>query len=232
AGDVSQAFDGHGFKQLENRLDVDARRLEKVHSARRPGPLENLADQGIAVGMRAARGKPEDHVAGPDRAPVDNAVLFHHAEREAGEIVFVPGERVRMLGRLAADQRTAGQLAARSDTLDDLRRNTHIELFADVVVEEEQRFGPANENVVYAHRNEIDAHRVVPLQFEGELEFGADAVGPRHEHRLAVFLRDLAQRAETAYASEHLGPQRAPGERLDRLDQRIAGLDVDAGVAV
>src|SRR5207248_10444918 len=28
------------------------------------------------------------------------------------------------------------------------------------------------------------------------------------------------------------GPQRAPGERLDRLDQRVAGLDVDAGVAV
>src|SRR5207302_1386132 len=113
-----------------------------------------LADQRIAVGMRAARGEPEDHIARPDRAPVDNAVLLHHAEREAGKIVFVLGEGVRMLGRLAADQRAAGQLATRSDTLDDLRRN------------------------------------------------------------------------------EHVGPQRAPGERLDRLDQRVAGLDVDAGVAV
>src|SRR5439155_476307 len=199
---------------------------------RRRGALEYLADQRIAVGMRAARGEPEDHVARPDRAPVDDALLLHHAEREAGKIVFVLGEGVRMLGRLAADQRAAGQLATRSDTLDDLRRNAHVELFADVVVEEEQRFSPASENVVDAHRHEIDAHRVVPLPLEGELELGADAVGSRHEHRVTVFLRDLAQRAETADAGEHLGPQRAPGERLDRLDQRVAGLDVDAGVAV
>src|SRR2546429_7379008 len=40
------------------------------------------------------------------------------------------------------------------------------------------------------------------------------------------------RRPKTADAGEHLGPQRAPGERLDRLDQRVAGLDVDAGVAV
>src|SRR5438309_2078379 len=182
--------------------------------------------------MRAARGEPEDHIARADRAPVDDAILLHHAEREAGEIVFVPGEGVRMLGRLAADQRAAGQLATRSDALDDLRRNAHVELFADVVVEEEQRLSTASENVVDAHRHEIDAHRVVPLPLEGELELGADAVGSRHEHRVTVFLRDLAQRAETADAGEHLGPQRAPGERLDRLDQRVAGLDVDAGVAV
>src|SRR2546426_3954411 len=182
--------------------------------------------------MRAPRAKPVGHIARPDRGPCADAVLLHHADREAGAILLVPWERVRMLGRLAADQRAAGQLATRSDALEDLRRNAHIELFADVVVEKEQRLSPTNENVVDAHRHQIDAHRVVPLQLEGELELGADAVGSRHEHRVTVFLRDLAQRAETADAGEHLGPQRAPGERLDRLDQRVAGLDVDAGVAV
>ena len=55
---------------------------------------------------------------------------------------------------------------------------------------------------------------------------------PGDQHRLAVALRQLDQRAEAADAGQHLRAQRAPGERLDRLDQRVAGVDIDAGVAI
>ena len=55
---------------------------------------------------------------------------------------------------------------------------------------------------------------------------------PGDEHRLAEALADLDQRAEAADAGEHFGPHRALGERLDALDQRVAGVDVDAGVAI
>jgi hypothetical protein len=60
-----------------------------------------------------------------------------------------------------------------------------------------------------------------------------DAVGARHQHRLAITLqRNLEQRAETAEAAEHLGAQRAFDGRLDAFDQLVARLDVDAGVFV
>src|SRR5882672_6525774 len=49
---------------------------------------------------------------------------------------------------------------------------------------------------VNAHRNQIDAHRVVPLQLEGELELGADAVGPRHEHRSEEHTSELQSHSD------------------------------------
>ena len=120
----------------------------------------------------------------------------------------------------------------RGDALDHRGRDVDVELAAREVVEEEQRLGALHEDVVDAHRDEVDADRVVAVERERELELGADAVGAGDQHRLAEALADLDQRAEAADAGEHLGAQRALGERLDALDQRVAGVDVDAGVAV
>ena len=69
-------------------------------------------------------------------------------------------------------------------------------------------------------------------QCEGELELGADPVGAGDQHRLPVALRQLDERAEAADAGDHLRAQRALGERLDRFDQRVARIDIDAGLAV
>jgi hypothetical protein len=70
------------------------------------------------------------------------------------------------------------------------------------------------------------------FELEGELELGADAVGAGDQHRLLVLLRQLEQRAEAADAGQHLGAHGALGEGLDALDERVAGVDVDAGVAI
>ena len=65
------------------------------------------------------------------------------------------------------------------------------------------------------------------------LQLGADAVGARNQHRLAVAVeRNLEQRAEAAEAAEHLGPQRALDGGLDAFDQLVAGFDIDAGIFV
>src|SRR5258707_740302 len=71
-----------------------------------------------------------------------------------------------------------------------------------------------------------------PVERERKLELRADAVGPGNQNRLAVLLRDLHKRAEAADPGQDLGAQGAPGERLDRLDERIARIDVDPRVAV
>jgi len=72
----------------------------------------------------------------------------------------------------------------------------------------------------------------VHSELERELQLGADAVGPRYQHRLAKFPGDLEKRAEPSDPGEHFRPQRPLREGLDRLDQRVAGIDVHSGVAV
>jgi len=174
----------------------------------------------------------EQLVARHDRAAVDDALLLHHADTEAREVVFALGVHAGHLRGLAADQGAARLLAALRDALDHAGGDPGVELAAGEVVEEEQRLRALHQHVVRAHRHQVDADAVVPVQLEGELQLGADAVGARDEHRVLVLRRQLAQRAESADAGEHLGPQRAPRERLDRLDQGVARVDVDARVAV
>ena len=89
-----------------------------------------------------------------------------------------------------------------------------------------------DEDVIHAHRHQIDADRVVPPQREGELELGADAIRTGDEQRLAITLGQFDQRAEPADARQHLRAQGTFCERLDRFDQRFACIDVDAGPAI
>ena len=153
-------------------------------------------------------------------------------DREAREVVFAGRVHARHLGGLAADQRAAGLLAALGDALDHVGGDVDVELAAREVVEEEQRLGARTRMSLT-----LIATRSMPtvswrFERERELELGAHAVGARDQHRLAKALADLDQRAEAADAAQHLGAHRALGERLDALDQRVAGVDVDAGVAV
>jgi hypothetical protein len=118
------------------------------------------------------------------------------------------------------------------DALDDGRGRVDVELAAGEVVEEEQRLGALHEDVVHAHRDQILADGVVFVQMKCELQLGAHAVGARHEHGLPVLLRHFEQRAEAADAAEHAVAQRFLRKRLDLVDERVARVDVDAGVAV
>jgi hypothetical protein len=80
-----------------------------------------------------------------------------------------------------------------------------VELAGGEIVEEEHRLGALHQDVVDAHRDQVDADGVVAVELEGQLELGADAVGAGHQHRLLVFLRDLEQRAEAADAASTSG---------------------------
>src|SRR5258706_334519 len=63
--------------------------------------------------------------------------------------------------------------------------------------------------------------------------FGCSAVSPPiSAHRVAKFPGNCEKRAEPPDAGEHFRPRRPLREGLDRLDQRVAGIDVHSGVAV
>ena len=90
-----------------------------------------------------------------------------------------------------------------------------------------------HEDVVHAHRHEVDADRVVAAQREGELELGADAVGAARP----APARGSASGSANSAPKPPMPPSTSGRivrlrERLDALDERVARVDVDAGVAV
>ena len=107
-----------------------------------------------------------------------------------------------------------------------------LQLAGRVVIEEEQRLRALHHHVVDAHRDQVDADGVVAAGVDREAQLGADAVGAGHQHRMPVAGRQLHQRAEAADAGEHLAALRALHQRLDALDELVAGVDVDAGIAI
>ena len=107
-----------------------------------------------------------------------------------------PGlHRAGVLGHLAADERAAGLPAALGHALDELLDVVGVELADRDVVEEEQRLGALADDVVDAHGHEVDADGVEATGGLGDERLGADAVGGRHEHRVAVA---VAGRTRTA----------------------------------
>jgi hypothetical protein len=164
---------------------------------------------------------------------LDDPVALDHADAEAGQVIVVVGVHAGHLGGLAAAQRATGELAAPGDPTDHRRRAVDVEAAAGVVVEEEQRLGAGHRDVVRAHRDEVDADGVVPVELLRNPQLGPDPVGARDQHRVAVAVqRQLEERPEAAEARHHPRPEGGGGERLDAVDQAVAGVDVDAGVAV
>ncbi len=106
------------------------------------------------------------------------------------------------LGGLAADERRAGEPAALGDAGDDGGAGGRIEPAGGEIVEEEQRLGALDDQVVDAHRDEVDADGVENAGVDGDLELGADAVGRGDQQRVAVAggleVEEAAEAAELA----------------------------------
>ena len=56
------------------------------------------------------------------------------------------------------------------------RAGRRVELAGGEIVEEEQRLGALHDDVVDAHRDEVDADRVENAALDRDLDLGADAV--------------------------------------------------------
>ena len=112
--------------------------------------------------------------------------LLDDADAEAGEVVVLAVIEAGQLGGLATDERAARLPAALGDAADDARAGLDVERAGREVVEEEQRLGAGDEHVVDAHRDEVDADRVVAVRRERRLQLRADTIGAADEDRLLV----------------------------------------------
>ena len=127
------------------------------------------------------------------------------AHAEPREIVVAFGIHPRHFGRFAADQRAACLAAAFGDGRDNFGRDGIVELSGRVIVEEKQRLGALDDQVVGAHRNEVNADAVMIARLDRELQLGSDAVVGRHQQW--VIISGRLQVEETAEAAKlRIGP--------------------------
>ncbi len=134
----------------------------------------------------------------------------------------------RHFGGFTAHQRTTGLLTPAGDTGHHAGRNIDIQFAGRVIVEEIQRLSPLHENVIDAHRHQVNPDRVMPVQLDRKPQLGPHAVCPGNENRLPVTGRQLEQCPEAANAAENARTMRRPGQRLEPVDQPVAGDDIDA----
>ena len=132
--------------------------------------------QAEAVGVHAGAGEAENDVSGFDRVAGQRLRALDGADAEAGEVVIALGIHARHLRRLAADERTAGLPATVGNRSDDRLCDGRIELPGREIVEEEERLGALDDEIVGAHRDEVDADAGMIARIDGELELGADSV--------------------------------------------------------
>ena len=89
-----------------------------------------------------------------------------------------------------------------------------------------------HQNVVDAHRNQINAYRVVHVPLKGQPQLGSHAVSATDQHRLFVALGDFKQCTKAANTRQHAFTHGFFGKRLEAFDQRVSGIDVYACVFV
>ena len=194
---------------------------------------QDLADQGEAVGVDAAGGEAEEDVAGGDVGPRQAPGPLDSTDRKAREVVVARLVVARHLGALAADQRAARLAAALGDPRDHLGSLLRHEPRGGVVVEEEQRLGALDDEIVDAHGDQVDAGDTMPPALRQKLELGADAVGRGDQDRVAkAGLLQIEQAAEAADLGAGARPRGAAGERRDGAHQSLAGVDVHPRLAI
>ena len=160
-------------------------------------------------------------------------VALDRADAKAGEVIIARGVHAGHFGGFAADQRAAGLAAALGDRRDDRGGDGVVELSGRVIIEEEQRLGALDDEVVGAHRDEIDADAVVTAGVDRQLELGPDAVIGGDQQGIGVARRlEVEEAAESAELGVGAGPCGRAGERADRLHQRISGVDRHAGIGI
>ena len=182
--------------------------------------------------MHSGTGQPEHRVTN-GHAVRQQSPALRRPDGKSREVIIALTVQPRHLRRLTAHQRAASLVAARGDTRDHLPRLPWLQLAGGEIVQEKQRLRPLHHDVVDAHRDQVDANRVVDPRLDRYLQLGPDPIGAGHQHRVHEARRlQVEQRPETAKPAHHPRPRRRLRQRLDRLHQRVARRDIHARGAI
>ena len=143
--------------------------------------FQDAPHQAEAIAVDPAAGDGHDGVAGHHAAAVNHLSGFHHGHAEAGQVVATGPVEARHFSGFPTQQGAAALEAAIGNAFHHLRHRLGAELAGGDVVEEEQGFGAAGDDVVDAHRHQVDAHIVVMAVGLGQLQLGANPITPCHQ---------------------------------------------------
>ena len=142
---------------------------------------------------------------------------------------YIPG----ISAVLASDERGTGKRASPSDTRHDAFGDAYVEPAGGEIVKEEQRFRAEGDDIVHAHRNQVDSDGVVSILRNCKHDLRAYPVGAGHQHGVTEAAEGrIEQRAETPWPRDDAGARGVVRNGADALDQVVAPGDIDAGVAV
>lgn len=161
---------------------------------------EQLAGEGVAVGMEASGRKADEDVAGLDVGAGNHFVAIDGADDEAGEIVFAVGVEAGHLRGFSADEGAGICLASVGEAGDDGLGDVGVEFAGGEVVEKEEGGGSLDSDVVDAVVDEICADGVVEAEREGDFKLGADAICRTYQNGIFEALEIKAE--ERAKASD------------------------------
>ena len=177
---------GAGASQASPERSTTRRTSEK--------PLECTPDDG----------KPKTASPGFEPGLAAAGAALGRPDGETREVKVARRVEARHLRRFAADQRAARLRAAFRYALDDRGRDILVESAGGKIVQKQERLRALNDDVVDAHRNQIDADRVVDAALDRDLHLGADAVIGGDQNRI-----DEAGRLEIKKAAKsRLAPRR------------------------
>jgi len=183
--------------------------------------------------VRATRRDSDQCITCGDGLTIDYLFALNGADAKSCQVVFTIRIHVRHLGRFATDQGSASLVTSFGNACDHTGCNLDVKPPAGEVIEEKQRFRALNEHVIRAHGDEIDADRVMLVQLMGQHQLGADTVGAGYQDRFPVAARRQGKEATKATkACKHFGPLCAFDERLDTIDEIVAGVDINSGILI
>jgi hypothetical protein len=171
AHDAVGAVDIVQVHRDENGLHVDRNRAQQIFAQRaaelveicaevRVLDIKDLAHEGIAMGVDAARSKCDHNVSRTLAVEVEDLRAVDNTDGEASNVVVVGRHGAGAFGGLAADERAAGLHAAIGQSGEKSRHFLRLVIREAEVVEEEDWFSAAAEDVDEAHGDAVDPYGV------------------------------------------------------------------------
>ena len=88
------------------------------------------------------------------------------------------------------------------------------------VIQKEQRFRPAGDDVVDAHRDQVDADALMAGEALRQLQLGAHAIGSGHQQGPIQTFRQTAQPGESTDPPQHLWSAGGVHAGANAVDER------------
>ena len=182
--------------------------------------------------MHAVRCQPQQDIT-LHHARWQISATLHRADGKARQIKIAAVIHPRHFRRLTADQGTARCLTSRRNAVDNARGLFDIQLARGKIIQKKQRLGPLTDQIVDAHRHQINADRINVAGINRNAQLGANAIGCSHQNGIGIpSAFQIKQRAKPAKPRHCAGALRALCRRFDPFNQRIACINVHARIGI